>query len=109
MSKNLLRHAGLFEKKWNIIKEKNVLPHIKKGKEIITVGGIEVGKRRFHHRKNLIFLEDIDFQKIQVSCMISSGEKNDDYHKIKPLCIMPSETSAYVKDYDRKIKRMSFY
>ena len=41
--------------------------------------------------------------------MISSDEKNDDYHKIKPLSIMPSETSAYVKDYDRKIKRMSFY
>ena len=30
------------------------------GKEIITFGNIEIEKRKFHHRQNLILLEDLD-------------------------------------------------
>lgn len=44
-------------------------------KEIITFGGIEIEKGKFHHRKNLIFLEDVDVGKIHLSSMVSSGEK----------------------------------
>ena len=31
---------------------------------------IEVEKHKFHHRKNLILLEDVDTKKIQVSSMV---------------------------------------
>ena len=49
--------------------------------------------------------------------MVSSGEKKynffigykDDYHNIKPLCIMPSKTSAYVKIYSGKTKWIYFF
>ena len=30
------------------------------GKEVITFVGIEVKKHKFHHRKGLILLEDVD-------------------------------------------------
>ena len=38
---------------------------------------IEIEKRNFHHRKNLILLEDVE--KIQVSSMASSGKKKYKY------------------------------
>ena len=45
-------------------------------KEIITFGDMEVEeKNKFHHRKNLILLEDVDTKKIQASNMVSSSEK----------------------------------
>ena len=40
---------------------------------------IEIEKRNFHHRKNLILLEDEDDEKIQVSSMASSGKKKYKY------------------------------
>ena len=43
------------------------------GKLIITSGKIE--KRKFHHYKNLILLEDVGIDKMQVSKIVSSGEK----------------------------------
>ena len=45
------------------------------GKEIITFGDIEIEKRKFHHRKNLIFLEYVDIDNILISRMVCSGEK----------------------------------
>ena len=39
---NLMQNADLTEKKWSIIKHKNLLLHIKMGKEILTFGGIEI-------------------------------------------------------------------
>ena len=45
------------------------------GKEIITFGDIEIEKRKFHHRKNLISLEYVDIDNIMISRMVSSGEK----------------------------------
>lgn len=38
-------------------------------KENITFNNIEIEKRKFHHRKSLILLEDVDTDKIQVSNM----------------------------------------
>ena len=54
---------------------------------------VEIEKRKFYYRKNLILLEDGDIKEIQVSSMAYSGEKNciyfisnkDDNHKIKTL------------------------
>ena len=47
------------------------------GKEIITFGNTEIEKQKFHRRKNLILLEDLD--NIQVSSMLCSGEENYTY------------------------------
>ena len=54
------------------------------------------------------FLEDVDIEKVLVSKKISLGGKNCKYfiyylyndHKVKPLLIMLSKTSEYVKSYD---------
>ena len=46
------------------------------GKEIMTFGNTEIEKQKFDHGKNLALLEDLDIDKIQVSSMVSSGEKN---------------------------------
>ena len=83
-------------------------------KEIITFG--EVGKRKFHHRKNLILLEYVDIENIKACSIVFSGEKNyrcfigykHDYYKIKLLWIMLLKTSTYVKSYDGETKWMTF-
>ena len=36
-------------------------------KAIIKFGDIKVKKYKFHHRKNLILLEDVEIKKMQVS------------------------------------------
>ena len=66
-------------------------------------GDTETQKEKFYHRKKLILLEHDDTDKIQVSSVVSSGEKIYKYltdykdvdHKIKPLCIIFSKTSGY--------------
>ena len=80
-------------------------------KEIITFGDIEIEKRKFSYRRNLILLKDVDVDNILISSMISSSKKNykhfisyedgDDY-KFKPLCFMIPEMIAYVKSYEGK-------
>ena len=65
-------------------------------------------KHKFHCHKNLIFLEDVDIKKIQVSHTVPLGEENDKYffgckdddHKIKPLRIMFPKTSTYWQSND---------
>ena len=44
-------------------------------KEIITFGYIEIEKRKFHHRKNLILLQYVDIDNRHVSSMVSFGGK----------------------------------
>ena len=43
------------------------------GTEIIASGGIQIDKRTFHHRKNLILFEDLDVDKIQVRYLYLYG------------------------------------
>ena len=66
-------------------------------KEITMFPNIEISKRKFYHRKNVILLKGIGIKKIQVSSMFSSSKKikyfigykdDDDDYKIKPLFIM---------------------
>ena len=45
----------------------------------MAFGNAEIEKQKFHHCKNLILLEDVDIVHIQVSSLISSGEKNYKY------------------------------
>ena len=42
-------------KKWNVIKHKDLLSHIKMDKEITTFGDIKTEKHKFHHFKILFF------------------------------------------------------
>ena len=82
---------------------------------ILTFKNIAIERRKFHHLKNQILLEDVDADKIQVSSLTFFGEesykyfisfKDDDDYVIKPLCIMFQKTSSYVKRYDCETKRM---
>ena len=52
-----MQSANLTEKKRNIIKHKNLLPHIKMGKEILMFGNIEIEKNKFYRHENPIFLK----------------------------------------------------
>ena len=93
-------------------KHKNLLSHIKMGKEILTLGDIEIEKNKFYSHKSSVPLRDADIEKVLVSNNIYSGEKDCKYfvgylyndNKVKPLHIMLTKTSAYVKDYDRQTK-----
>ena len=75
------------------------------GKESLKFGDIEIGKSKFYHNKTPIFLKDVDIEKVLVCNKISFGEKNYKYiigylyndHKVKPLHIMLSKSSTYVK------------
>ena len=103
-----MQNADFIKKKWYIIKDKNLLSHIKIGKGILMFDDIKCGKNQFYRYKNLVLLRDIDIQKVLVSNKISFGEKNYTYfigylynnRKIKPLHIIFSKTSAYVKSSD---------
>ena len=78
------------------------------GKEILMFGDIEIEKNKFYCHNDLICLKDVDIQKVLVCNKISVGEKNYKYfigylyndHKVKPLYIILSKRSAYVKSYD---------
>ena len=39
-------------------------------KEILAFGNTEIERSKFHQRKNLIFLQDVDFDNIQISSMV---------------------------------------
>ena len=105
---NLLQNSDLSKKQWIIIKYNFLYRVYKVSKEVIAFGNIEIGKREFHHCKNLILSEDVDIDKMLISSMVSSSEKNykyffgyiDDDFKIKPLHIMPPNMSTYVKSYN---------
>ena len=45
-------------------------------KEITTFGDIKLEKHKFHHRKNITLLEDVDIKKMQMFSMVSSGKKS---------------------------------
>ena len=60
-------------------------------------------------------LEDVDFDNMQLSSMVSSQKKDykysigyqDDDYKVKPLRTMLLKTSVYVKSSDGETKCMS--
>ena len=61
-------------------------------KEILTFGDIEIEKNKFYCNNTLIFLKDVDIEKMLVSNKISFGEKSYKYfldylydnHEFKP-------------------------
>ena len=77
------------------------------GKEVITFDDIEVEKHKFHQCKSPILAYDVDVNKIVVSNKFPFGEKGFRYFigykvgkKVRPLCIMPSKTSTYRRDFE---------
>ena len=111
-----MQNAELTEKKRDIIKHKNLLSNIKRGKKVLTFGDIDIEKKNFYCHTGPIFLNDLDIEKLLVSNKISFGEKNYKYfigylhnnNKVKPLHIMLSKTSGYVKRYEVQTKWMYF-
>ena len=95
---------------------KNLLSHIKIGKEISTFGDIGIEKNKFYSHRTPVPLRDVNTEKVLVSNNIPFGEINYKYsvgyfyndHEVKPLHIMLPKTSAYVKSYDGKTKWIYF-
>ena len=52
---NLIQNVDLTEKNQIIIKHKNLLSHIKTGKEILTFDNIEIERNKFYRNKTPIF------------------------------------------------------
>ena len=82
------------------------------GKEVLTFGHIKIEKNKFYRHKTPIILEDIHVEKVLVSNKIYFGEEKFligylyNNHKVKPLHIVLTKTSAYVKSYDGQTKWM---
>ena len=82
------------------------------GKEFLTFGKTEVEKNKLYHHKTLIFLKDVDIEKVLISSKIYLGRKTYkyfighlfNYHKVNPLQKMLPKTNAYVKSYDGQTK-----
>ena len=65
----------IWPKKVEHFENKNLLSHIKMGKEILTSMVIEIEKNKFYRHKSAISLKDVDIGKVLVSNKISFGEK----------------------------------
>ena len=68
------------------------LPRIKMGKKIWTFGDIEIEKHKFYRNKTLIFLKNVDIEKVLISKKISFDENYEYFigylyndHNVKPL------------------------
>ena len=78
------------------------------GEGILTFENIEIETNNFYRHKSPISLWDVDIEKVLVSNKISFSQENYKYfigylyndHIVKPLHIMPSKASAYVKSDD---------
>ena len=86
---------------------KNLVSHIKMGKESLTFGDLKIEEINFTAIKLLFFKKDVDIENALASNKMSSGYLHDDY-KIKPLHLMLPKMKAYVKSYDGQTKWMYF-
>ena len=88
----------------------------KMANENLTLGNIEIGKKKFYRYKSPVLLRDVEIEKVLVSNKISFGEKNYKYfigylyndNRVKLLHIIFPKTSGYVKSYDGQTKWMYF-
>ena len=76
------------------------------GKNFLTFRELEMENKNYFNR-TLIFLKNLDIEKVLVSNKISFGEKNYKYFigylyndKVEPLHTVLPETSACVKSHD---------
>ena len=89
--------------------------NIKISSQKIKFGDKEVDKKKFYSSKEAILLDSVDLSKIVVS---SRRKLNDTTYKyfcgylnndvIKPLCVILSQMSGYIKYFDNDGKNMSF-
>ena len=91
---NLMQNADLTQKKWNIIKHKNLLSHIKIDKELLTFSIIEIENNKFYRTKIPINLRDVDIDKVLASYKISFGQKA--INTLSVTCIMIIKLSHYI-------------
>ena len=76
---NSMQSADLAKKKWDIVKYKNLLSHIKMSKDVLPFGNIEIEKNKFHHNKTPILLKHVNIEQVLVSGKIFFGEKDYKY------------------------------
>ena len=76
-----------------IIKHKNLLSHIKIGKETLTFGEIEFEKNIFYYHKSPIFKTDVDIEKVLVSKFLLV---KDFLNTLLATCIMIIKLSHYL-------------
>ena len=75
------------------------------GKETLTFVGTKIEKTKCYHYKCPVPLRDVTTEKVLVSNNVSFSKKNYkcfigylcNYYKVKPLHIMFTRTSTYVK------------
>ena len=73
---------------------KNLLSHIKVGKEMLTFEDIEIENKNFYHRNTSIFKKDVDIEKELVSNKISFGEKTITTFLV--TCVMIIKLNHYI-------------
>ena len=79
--------------KWNIIKRKSLLTHIKKGQEILTFSDIEIDKNKFYYYKSPVPLRDVIIEKVSVFNKSSFSEKT--INTLLVTCIMIIKLSLH--------------
>ena len=81
-------------------------------KKTIALCDTEIKKRKFHHGKNLILLQDLDIDYLvwflKVTFKYCIGYK-DVLYRNKTLRVLLRKTSAYVKSYNGETKLMYFW
>ena len=86
------------------------------GKEVLTFGDIEIKNKNFTGIKDLFFKKMQILRKYLHLTRFLIVKKNYKHfigylyndHKVKPILIMLSKTSTYVKSYDGQTKLMYF-
>ena len=69
----LMQNATWTEKSETFLKNKNLLSHIKMGKEILTFGNIEIEKNKFYHHKTPVPIRGVVIEKVLASNKIYFG------------------------------------
>ena len=90
------------------------LHRIKMSGKTLKFGDVEVNKKEFHASKQLFALNLVDKDKIVISDKFKYSENCSKYFNdykddiIRPLCIVLSQMSRYIKYFDNSGKNMSF-
>ena len=69
----LMQNTTWTEKSEKFLKHKNLLSHIKMGKEILTFGNIEIEKSKFYRHKNPVPIRGVVIEKVLASNKIYFG------------------------------------
>ena len=88
---------------------------VKMNQQGIKFGDVNVDKKEFYSSKHILFLNDVDLDKIVVSGKWKINDTTCKYYVgynsselIRPLCVIMPQMTGYVKYFDDGGKNMSF-